>query len=346
MSVGLRSDVESFDVETVDYHTAGEPFRIVVTGAPELPGSGVADRRRLAIESDAAQRVRRLLCHEPRGHADMYGCFLVPPDDDGAQLGTLFWHRDGFSTACGHGTIALATWAVQSGVVAGDRDGATEVRIDVPSGRVTATVHQARGVVREVVFRNVPGFVLHREIPVSTSLGEISVDVSFAGAIYASLPASRVGLAVEPDLVGPLTAIGREIKWAVQNAGLAEHPDDPLLSGCYGTILYDDLGDGPQGPHQRNITVFADGEVDRSPCGSGTSARMVLLAADGRVGGNRVLTHGSIIGTRFTARVADTVTAAGRSAVITEVTGSAFRTGAHRFLLDGEDPLPDGFLLR
>jgi proline racemase len=342
----LRSDVESFDVETVDYHTAGEPFRIVTSGGPDLPGASVADRRRLAIESGAAQRVRRLLCHEPRGHSDMYGCFLVPPDDDGAHLGALFWHRDGFSTACGHGTIALATWAVQSGVVAGDPDGATDVRIDVPSGRVCATVRQVGGVVRDVVFRNVPGHVLHRDVSVATSLGAVAVDVSFGGAIYASLPAARVGLAVEPDLVGALTAIGREIKWAVQNAGLAEHPEDPLLSGCYGTILYDDLGDGPQGPHQRNVTVFADGEVDRSPCGSGTSARLVLLAADGRVGDSRVLTHDSIIGTRFIARVAGRVTVAGRSAVITEVTGAAFRTGAHRFVLDSQDPLPDGFLLR
>jgi proline racemase len=346
VSVGLRSDVESLDVETVDYHTAGEPFRIVVSGAPELPGSSVADRRRMAIESVAAQRVRRLLCHEPRGHADMYGCFLVPPDDDGAHLGTLFWHRDGFSTACGHGTIALATWAVQTGVVAGDPDGATDVRIDVPSGRVGATVRQVGGVVRDVVFRNVPGYVLHREVSVPTSLGDVVLDVSFAGAIYASLPAARVGLAVEPDLLGRLTEVGREIKWAVQNAGLAEHPDDPRLSGCYGTILYDDLGDGPQGPHQRNVTVFADGEVDRSPCGSGTSARVVLLAADGRLGGGRVLIHDSVIGTRFIAHVAEQVTAADRPAVITAVTGSAFRTGAHRFVLDGEDPLADGFLLR
>ena len=350
MTVGSRSaagpDTAGLDVETVDYHTAGEPFRIVVSGAPELPGVSVADRRRLAIESDAAQRVRRLLCHEPRGHADMYGCFLVPPDDDGAQLGTLFWHRDGFSTACGHGTIALATWAVQSGMVHGDPDGTTEVRIDVPSGRVTAVVARVGGVVHDVVFRNVPGFVLHRGVTVATSLGEVAVDVSFGGAIYASLPASRVGLAVEPDLIGPLTAIGREIKWAVQNAGLAEHPDDPLLSGCYGTILFDDLGDGEHGPHQRNVTVFADGEVDRSPCGSGTSARVALLAADGRLGDRRALTHDSIIGTRFVASVVEDVTVAGRSAVITEVTGSAFRTGAHRFVLDGEDPLPDGFLLR
>jgi len=350
VSVGSRSaagpGTAGRDVETVDYHTAGEPFRIVILGAPDLPGVSVADRRRLAIESDAAQRVRRLLCHEPRGHADMYGCFLVPPDDEGAQLGTLFWHRDGFSTACGHGTIALATWAVQSGMVDGDPDGATEVRIDVPSGRVTAVVARVEGVVRDVVFRNVPAFVLHRGVTVATSLGEVTVDVSFGGAIYASLPASRVDLAVEPDLIGPLTAIGREIKWAVQNAGLAEHPEDPLLSGCYGTILFDDLGDSERGPHQRNVTVFADGEVDRSPCGSGTSARMALLAADGRVGDGRVLSHDSIIGTRFVAAVAADVTVAGRPAVITEVTGSAFRTGGHRFVLDSEDPLQDGFLLR
>lgn len=338
-------------VTTADYHTAGEPFRIVTAGAPDLPGDTVAERRVAAIESDEAQRIRRLLCHEPRGHADMYGCYLVPPDDPGAALGVLFWHKDGFSTACGHGTIALATWATLTGVVSVDPDGSTDVVIDVPSGRVSAAVRCAEGFVTGVTFRNVPSFVLHRRVPVRTSRGEIPVDVSFGGATYASVSATDLGVAVRPEHVTELTALGREIKWAVQEAGLAEHPADPRLSGCYGTMIVEDYGDGAAdgtapGPHQRSITVFADGEVDRSPCGSGTSARMALLHADGRLGPDAVFTHDSIIGTRFTARIPGETTAHGRPAVITDITGQAFRTGEHRFVLDPRDGLDTGFTLR
>lgn len=336
----------TLEVYTTDYHTAGEPFRIVTQGGPDLPGATVADRRVNAIGSAPAQWIRQLLCHEPRGHADMYGCFVVPPDDADATLGVLFWHKDGFSTACGHGTMALAVWAVESGTVPAVADGTTKLTIDVPSGRVSATVRSAGGRVRDVVFRNVPAFVLHRDAVLATSVGEVTVDVSFGGATYASLPASAVGLSVLPEHLGALTAIGREIKWAVEKAGLAEHPDDPRLSGCYGTTLYDDLGDDRAGPHQRSVTVFADGEVDRSPCGSGTSARMALLAADGRLTPGRVLTHDSIIGTRFTASVVETGTAHERATVVTEIVGQAFRTGEHRFTLDAGDPLGAGFLLR
>jgi proline racemase len=337
-------------VSTVDYHTAGEPFRIVTAGAPDVPGATVAERRVYAMESAQVQHIRRLLCHEPRGHADMYGCFVVPPDDAGADLGVLFWHKDGFSTACGHGTIALATWVAQTGAVDVQPDGSTEIRIDVPSGRVTAVVRCAEGVILDVTFRNVPAFVLHREAVVTTSRGDLRVDISYGGAIYASLPAAAVGLQAAAESIGELTAIGREIKWAVQRAGLAEHPSDPRLSGCYGTMLYDDLGDtgpgGVAGPYQRSITVYADGSVDRSPCGSGTSARMALLYRDGRLGPDRVFTHESIIGTRFLATVPKASGGDGRTSVITAITGRAFRTGEHRFSLDPRDEIGDGFVLR
>jgi proline racemase len=334
------------EVRTVDYHTAGEPFRIVVEGTPDLPGSSVAERREHALASDEAGAVRRMLCHEPRGHADMYGCFLVPPDDGGADLGVLFWHKDGFSTACGHGTIALAAWAVESGVVDADADGETELAIDVPSGRVGARVRCSGGKVESVAFRNVPAYVLARALGVETPGGAVEVDVSYGGAIYASLPAEAAGLAISPARLGELTALGRAVKWALDETDAARHPSDPRLSGVYGTILYVDLPPGPDGPHQRNVAVFADGEVDRSPCGSGTSARAALLADDGRLGDGEVLTHESITGTTFRARIVERVRAEGRDAVVTEVEGAAYRTGEHRFVLDPRDPLGEGFVLR
>jgi proline racemase len=322
------------EIGATDYHTAGEPFRIVTEGAPEIAGATVAERREAAAASEAVDRVRRLLCHEPRGHADMYGCFLVGPDDAGAHLGVLFWHKDGYSTACGHGTIALGAWAVESGLVAAPSDGELDVTIDVPSGRVAARVRCRGGAVESVAFRNVPSFVIARDVPAAG----VHVDVAYGGAIYASLPARRLGLRVVADELPALIAAGREVKRALEGSEVARHPHDGRLTGIYGTILYEELGD----LHQRNVTIFADGEVDRSPCGSGTSARCALLAADGLLGDGRVLRHDSVVGSTFHARVIGSTP----EGVLTEVEGMAYRTAEHRFVLDPRDPLGTGFVLR
>lgn len=306
------------EVICTDYHTAGEPFRIVTAGVPEVPGASVRERRERAPATPDVDFVRRLLCHEPRGHADMYGCFFVPPDDGGAQLGVLFWHKDGYSTACGHGTIALGAWAVESGRVAAPRDGEADVVVDVPSGRVTARVHLRGGQVQSVTFRNVPAYVVARAV----DAGGVDVDLAYGGALYASVAASSLGLKVEPGCLTELIAAGRGIKRALSDRDV------------YGTIFYDELGP----LHQRNVTVFADGEVDRSPCGSGTSARCALIGLKP----GEVLRHDSIIGTTFTARVVGSMP----EGVVTEVEGTAYRTGEHRFLLDPRDSLGTGFVLR
>ena len=322
------------EISSVDYHTAGEPFRIVTEGAPAIEGASVRARREYAAASEEVDRVRRLLCHEPRGHADMYGCFLVPPDDAGADFGVLFWHKDGFSTACGHGTIALGAWAVETGVVEAPENGVVDVTIDVPSGRVVARVRCRAGAVESVAFLNVPSFVIARDVPAAG----VDVDIAYGGAIYASVPAARFGLSVVPADLSQLIDAGRRVKQALAGTEVARHPKDERLSGIYGTILYEEVGE----LHQRNVTVFADGEVDRSPCGSGTSARCALLAADGLLGEGQVLRHDSIVETTFHARVAGE-TAEG---VLTEVEGMAYRTGEHRFSLDPRDPLGTGFMLR
>lgn len=323
---------------TEDWHTAGEPFRIVENVPTH--GATVAERRVEAITGEA-DGIRRFLCLEPRGHDDMYGGFITPGDDEGADFGVLFWHKDGFSTACGHGTIALGAWAVRTGRVPSDPDGETVVTIDVPSGRVQARVRQSGGHIEDIVFRNVESRVLERGIALTTSRGEVVVDLVFGGAVYATLPASAVGLEVTPEHTADLIAIGREIKWALNEHASAQL-EDSRLSGVYGTILFDDLGRTAEGPHQRNVTVFADGEVDRSPCGSGTAARVALLTATGGLADGEVLTHDSIIGTRFLARIADRTD----RGVIPEVSGIAHRVGTSTFELDEGDPLPSGFSLR
>ncbi|WP_336658747.1 proline racemase family protein [Leucobacter sp. USHLN153] len=344
-----ESGAKALEISTTDYHTAGEPFRIVHQGPPVPPGITVAERRVAAIAGEAgADLVRALLCQEPRGHADMYGGFIMPPDpvrpgETPAHFGVLFWHKDGFSTACGHGTIALGVWATDTGLVASDPDGVTEVRIDVPSGRVTAYVERSAGRFVRATFENVPSHVIARGLEVSTSLGGVRADLSFSGAVYASVRASDLGLAVSPEHYTELIALGREVKWALNDAPEAQHAADPRLSGVYGTILWDDLGRGTDGPMQRNVTVFADGEVDRSPCGSGTGARVALLAEAGELAEGETLEHRSIVDTVFHASWRPAPD--GRS-VIPSVIGAAYRTGEHRFVLDPADPLGSGFVLR
>ena len=332
-------------VRTIDYHTGGEPFRIVVSDLPSTPGDTVLERRTLA-PSGPLDEIRALLCNEPRGHADMYGCFFVPPDDSGAHLGVLFWHKDGFSTACGHGTIALGAYAVDAGIAAAPDDGEVDVVIDVPSGRVTARVRRSAGRTVSVAFRNVPSFVIARGLRVGTSRGDVTVDASFGGAIYGSVRAADLGLSVAPEHVNELVAIGREVKAALLADPSVRHPTDDRLSDVYGTIWFEELARDGGVLWQRNCTVFADGEVDRSPCGSGTSARLALLHDDGQLRAGQQLRHVSIVGSQFVGSVVEVVDGPGGPAVLTEIEGLAHRTGEHSFTLDPHDDMGLGFQLR
>jgi len=322
------------EIATTDYHTAGEPFRIVAEGEVDVPGATVRERREWAAVTEEVDRVRRLLCHEPRGHADMYGCFLVPPDDDRADLGVLFWHKDGYSTACGHGTIALGAWAVETGRVAAEPDGEVDVTIDVPSGRVVARVRCRAGVVEAVAFLNVPSFVVARGVPVA----DTEVDIAYGGALYAFVSAERVGVHVDPADLPELINVGRGIKRGLDGHELARHPSDDRLSGIYGTVVHEEVGP----LHLRNVAVFADGEIDRSPTGSATSARTALLFDDGALTEGQTWRNDSIIGTAFHARAIGTTD----QGVLTEVEGMAYRTGEHRFVFEDRDPLGTGFVLR
>ncbi len=319
-------------IEAVDYHTAGEPFRIV-TGGVEAPGGAtILDKRRDALAR--LDHIRRLLVFEPRGHADMYGCFVVEPNDEGADLGVVFFHNAGYSTACGHGTIALVTWALDEGIVEG-REGENHLVVDVPSGRLRTWAHMEGGRVRSVRFQNVPAFVWAEEMEV----GEHKVDVAFGGAYYASLEER-----VEPRELPRLIELGRELKRELEARHEIVHPLEPDLRDVYGVTFWQEEGEAPL--TQRNVTVFADGEVDRSPCGSGTSARLALLDRSGRLPRGRELRHLSIVGSEFQGRVVGDADVAGVPAVVTEVEGSAYRTGEHVFMLDENDPLGEGFLLR
>jgi proline racemase len=330
------------EVSTVDFHCGGEPFRIVTDGVGLLKGATILEKRR-----DAAERldeIRRLLVNEPRGHADMYGCFVTEPDDEGADLGVVFFHNEGYSTACGHGTIALVTWALESGRIPIAQP-ETEVIVDVPSGRLACVARAEGGRVLAVRFRNVPSFVLARDLTVDTTRGPVTLDIAYGGAFYASLDAPRHGLAVEPSRLPELIALQRELRPAIEAAVEVVHPLEPELRGIYGVIFFQAEADGPP-LAQRNVADFADGEVDRSPCGSGTSARLAVLQARGELSIGDELRHLSIVGTEFRGRILASAEVAGRLAVSTEIEGAAHLTGYHRFVLEDRDPLGTGFLLR
>ncbi|MBY5162715.1 proline racemase family protein [Salsipaludibacter albus] len=330
-------------IRTVDYHTAGEPFRIVVGGVDVLPGPDVPARRAHAMAH--LDDVRALLVNEPRGHADMYGCFVTPPDDGDGDLGVVFFHNDGFSTACGHGTIALVTWALDDGVIA--RTGAqTRVVVDAPSGRLVTTATSEDGRVSRVAFRNVAAYVHATGLEVALPDRAVSVDVAFGGAFYAVLPAAEVDCAVVAEDLPALVAAGRAIKAAIEAEHEVVHPTAEHLRDVYGVIFVDQTRRDGDVLEQRNVAIFADGEVDRSPTGSGVSARLALLDADGTLPRGHTLVTTGIAGQSFVGRVVDDAEVDGRPAVVPEVTGSAHRTGTHTFTLDPHDPLGTGFLLR
>jgi trans-L-3-hydroxyproline dehydratase len=329
-------------IQTIDAHTAGEPFRVILSGYPELEGVTILERRRSAHEHH--DTLRTALMWEPRGHADMYGCILVPPESEEADFGILFLHNEGYSTMCGHGIIGITTVVLETGMLPATGP-ETVVRIDTPAGLVTARGKMEAGRVTSVTFTNVPSFVLQMEREVQVpGLGTVRCDVAFGGAFYAYVDAAEVGLTLGPESFQQLIDKGMAIKRAVMAAGGITHPFEADLSFLYGTIFTGvTLSDGAD---SRNVCVFAEGEVDRSPTGTGVSGRAAIHRARGELAIGEEMVIESIIGSRFTVRVLEETEYGGFPAVIPEVEGSASITGRHEFLIDPDDPLRDGFILR
>jgi proline racemase len=329
-------------ITTIDAHTEGEPFRVVTGGFPELPGEDILARRRYAKEN--LDHLRTALMWEPRGHADMYGCIVTPPVTPEADFGVLFMHNEGYSTMCGHGIIGITTVALETGLVPMDSP-ETTVRIDTPAGLVTAHARVAGGHVQGVYFHNVPSFVLASDEAVEVpGLGRVRYDIAFGGAFYAFVQAEEVGVTCSSEDFQALIRKGMAIKRAIASTRPIAHPFEEDLSFLYGTIFI-----APalaEGAHSRNVCIFAEGEVDRSPTGTGVSARLALHHARGEIDLNQPMVIESIIGSRFAGRVVQTTTFGPYPAVIPEVEGTAHITGRHEFLIDPTDPLRNGFVLR
>ena len=321
-------------LRTIDAHTAGEPLRVVVGGVEPVPGADMLEKRRFAQRE--LEDLRRALMWEPRGHADMYGALPTAPVTPDGDLGVLFLHNAGWSTMCGHGVIALATVAAECGWPAAR--GAAALRLDTPAGRVSARIEREGPRVRAVRYENVASFALALDLEIDLAgCGRQRVDVAFGGAFYAFADAAALGVRLDGHDTVAVVAAGRAVSAAVRARLAVAHPAGPSdLDFLYGTIL---TAPDPDGAFGRHACVFAEGELDRSPTGTGVSAR-------GGLGPGEELEFASVLGTRMGVRVLRDAQGAGVSAVVPEVRGSAHLTGRHEFVLDPDDPLGRGFLLR
>jgi trans-L-3-hydroxyproline dehydratase len=349
-------------VQTMELHTAGEPLRLIRSGFPDVPVLPVLERRQWVKEN--ADHVRRSLMFEPRGHKDMYGAVLLPPYSDFADMTVLFMHNEGWSTMCGHGVIAITTGLIEDGLFPATEP-VTTIRYETPAGLVAAnaaTVKLEDGswAVRGVRFTNVPSYLAAQSLSVkpdgvelhamAKQYGALGVDLAFGGAYYGIVNAAEVGLRVVPEQAEELRRVGSAITDVLRRDHTPAHPTDPDLGFVYGTIIVDlEPRTSPDGKareaHIRNATIFADAELDRSPCGSGTSAILAQLHARGRIHAGQEIINAGITGEHFLGRVESETTIGPYAAVNTSVAGTAYVSGYSTFVVDGRDPLGEGFLL-
>ena len=331
-------------ITTLDAHAAGEPLRIITSGLPELKGSTILERRGYMLEH--LDYIRRALMWEPRGHYNMYGCVITEPVSPEADVGVLFMHNEGYSTMCGHGIIALVTALLETGAFPA-KGQLTPINFDTPAGLVCATAYlDESGHVERVSFLNVPSFLYARDVELTLpKYGQLLVDVAYGGAFYTFISSEKVGLRVRPENTEQLVVAAEAIKLAVNATISIEHPLEPDLSFVYGTILID----APENPahYSRNICVFADAEVDRSPTGTGVSARLAIHHARGEITDGQEIVVESIMGSEsmFYGKVVGRAKVGPYDAIVPEVSGKAFITGQHEFIIDKRDELGRGFLM-
>ncbi len=329
-------------IKTIDAHTAGEPLRVIIEGIPKIPGETILEKRRYA--QDHLDHLRKAIIWEPRGHADMYACIPTEATTSDGTIGVLFLHNQGFSTMCGHGIIGLTKVALETGLIKTEGDH-PKIAIDTPAGRVTAQAHIYKGRVQEVSFQNVPSFVFSADQSVDVpGIGHVQFDIAFGGAFYVLCDAQDLGFELIPEEFSRIIDMGKRIKQAVNEANPPLHPVEKDLSFLYGTIFISP----PKRPghHSRNVCIFADGELDRSPTGTGVSARAALHNARNELEENESFVVESILGTCFKGKIVQKISYGPYDAVIPEITGSAHIIGRNELFIDPTDPLGYGFFLR
>ena len=336
-----RPPAEWLEIKTIDVHTGGEPLRIIIDGYPTLSGNTILEKRKFAKEN--FDFIRKALMLEPRGHADMYGVIITEPETDEADFGVIFMHNDGYSTGCGHAVIAVTKTFVETGLIK-PIEPETMIRMDVPSGHIKAFAQVENGNVISSRFINVPSFVefLDAEIEIP-DYGRIKYDLAFGGAYYAIVNTDDLGLELEPKDVNKIINFGMSIKRAVIEKEEIMHPTEPEMNFLYGTIFTSKPT--KRNTHSRTICVVANGEVDRSPTGTGVSARAAVHYARKEINLGDPITIESIIGSTFTVRVLDETKIGEKDAVIPQVLGTANITGMNTFWIDPLDKKGQGFIL-
>jgi proline racemase/trans-L-3-hydroxyproline dehydratase len=324
---------------TIDTHTAGEPTRVVVAGVPYLHGTMAQKRRQLQEEYDS---IRTTLMHEPRGHADMFGAIIVEPERPEADIGVVFMDTGGYLAMCGHGSIGVVVTALTTGLVPLEEP-TTRVLMDTPAGLVSARAQVEDGRIGRVAVENVPAFLHRSDVEIDTPSGPVQLDISFGGNFFALVPAKSLGLEVKLAHLPELIAAGMAIRAAIDEQVEVAHPTQPHINAVDLVEIYEDL-DGEE-VDCRNVVVFGEAQADRSPCGTGTSAKMAALYAKGKLDLQRPFVNESIIGTRFIGRLLREETVGGLTGVVPEISGNAYVTGFQQFVVDPRDPLKFGFHL-
>jgi trans-L-3-hydroxyproline dehydratase len=329
-------------LETLDAHTGGEPLRVILSGYPEIKGRTILEKRRYLKEN--LDHLRTALMFEPRGHADMYGCLLTEPVTEGADFGIIFLHNEGYSSMCGHAIIAISTIMIETGAIKATGN-VTKLRIDAPAGLITSYVRGTAGAVESVYFHNVPSYVDSLDNKISVEgLGDVSYDLAFGGAYYAYVDADSLGISMAENNTNQLIDAGMKIKRAVMAAKPIKHPLEADLGFLYGTIFTGKSHSNAA--HSRNVCIFAEGEVDRSPTGTGVSGRMAIHHKRGDLALGESMMIESILGSSFKATVHELTKSGDFDAVIPEVEGKAHICGKNTFYIDPQDPLKNGFILR
>ncbi|SEL99163.1 proline racemase family protein [Nonomuraea pusilla] len=324
----------------VDSHTEGMPTRVITGGIGVIPGATMAERR--VHFRDNLDHIRTLLMTEPRGHSAMSGAILQPPTRPDADWGVLFIEVSGLLPMCGHGTIGVATVLVETGMVE-VVEPVTTVRLEVPAGLVEAQVAVQDGMAMSVTLRNVPSFCDRLDASVTVpGFGEIPYDLAYGGNFYAIVDLDRYGLPFDRKAKNEIIAAGLATMEAINAADEPVHPEDDRIRGCHHVYF---AAPGSDARHSQHAMAIHPGWFDRSPCGTGTSARMAQLHARGELPLGTDFVNESFIGTRFIGRLLEETQVGGRTAVVPSITGRAWITGTAQYFLDPRDPFPAGFEL-
>ena len=329
-------------IMAVDSHTMGEPTRVIVGGLPSIPGHTMADKKKY-LETHL-DHLRTATMHEPRGHLNMFGSVLTQAVEENSSFGIIFMDGGGYLNMCGHGSIGAVTVAIQTGIVK-PVEPETVVFFDSPAGTIEARAVVEKKIVKSVTLTNVPSFLYKRDQKIEVpGLGEITFDIAFGGSFFAIMPANQVGLSVETKNVHKFIQAGLKIRKAVNEQVKVQHPELEHINTVDLVEFYERPKD--EGEEYKNVVIFGEGQADRSPCGTGTSAKMATLYAKGELALNSEFVYASIINTRFTGRLLREAGKVGEfNAVVPEITGSAHITSFNQFVIDDRDPLKHGFVL-